>query len=123
MYKYFITQDGETQEVVIKTYTQSESSLALRSKGEVAWHYYQSANTEGRIMASLCHPNVLKLVGIALQPIRLLLEFAPLGSLKNVVNHYQDNNAKVNRYALQKVICQVCLGCGMGVTCDHMILI
>ena len=105
---HFITQDGETQEVVIKTYTQSEGSLAIRSKGEVAWHYYQSANTEGRIMASLRHPNILKLVGIALQPIRLLLEFAPLGSLKNIVNHYQDNNARMNRYALQKVICQVC---------------
>lgn len=59
-------------------------------------------------MASLRHPNILKLVGIALQPIRLLLEFAPLGSLKNVVNRYQDNNARISRYALQKIICQVC---------------
>jgi len=61
-------------------------------------------------MASLQHPNILKLVGIALQPIRLLLEFAPLGSLKNVVNHYYDNSSRMNRYALQKVIYQVCKG-------------
>ena len=59
-------------------------------------------------MASLRHPNILKLVGIALQPIRLLLEFAPLGSLKNVVSRYQDNDSRINRYALQKVIVQVC---------------
>lgn len=61
-------------------------------------------------MASLRHPNILKLVGIALQPIRLLLEFAPLGSLKDVVNRYQDNSARMNRYSLQKVIYQVCYG-------------
>lgn len=106
-----ITQDGETQEVVIKAYSQSDGSISSRGKGELAWHHYQSANTEGRIMASLRHPNILKLVGIALQPIRLLLEHAPLGSLKNVVGRYQDNNnLRINRYALQKVIYQVCEG-------------
>lgn len=61
-------------------------------------------------MASLQHPNILKLVGIALQPIRLLLEFAPLGSLKNVVNRYHDKGSRMSRYALQKVFSQVCIG-------------
>ena len=73
-------------------------------------------------MASLRHPNILKLIGIALQPIRLLLEYAPLGSLKNVVNRYQDGDSRMNRYALQKVIIQVRCGCRMGVSYDHMIL-
>ena len=94
--------------MVIKTYTVSEGVSSNRSKGEVAWHHYQNAHSEGRIMASLRHPNILKLVGIALRPIRLLLEFAPLGSLKNVVGRYQDNDSRINRYALQKVIIQVC---------------
>jgi len=58
-------------------------------------------------MASLHHPNVLPLVGIVFRPIRLLLEFAPLGSLKNVVNRYHNNNSRIGRYALQKIISQV----------------
>ena len=86
----------------------SEGASSNCSQGEIAWHHYQNANSEGRIMASLRHPNILKLIGIALQPIRLLLEYAPLGSLKNVVNRYQDSDSRMNRYALQKVIIQVC---------------
>ena len=100
----------------------SEGASSSRTKEEIAWHHYQNANSEGRIMASLRHPNILKLIGIALQPIRLLLEFAPLGSLKNVVNRYQDNDSRINRYALQKVIIQVWYGCGVDVTYDHVIL-
>jgi len=90
--------------VAVKTFIQLDHSP---SKAEIAWHHYQSANAEGRIMASLHHPNILSLIGIALQPIRLLLEFAPLGSLRSIVNHYSENDTKIGRYVLEKVICQV----------------
>ena len=55
-------------------------------------------------MASFHHPNILPLIGIVFQPIRLLLEFAPLGSLKNIVNHYHKNDSRIGRYALQKIM-------------------
>jgi len=97
-------QEGKTEQVAVKTFTQPDGSP---SKAEIAWHNYQSANDEGRIMASLHHSNILPLIGIVFQPIRLLLEFAPLGSLKNIVNRYDDNDSRIGRYALQKVICQV----------------
>lgn len=108
-----------SKEVAVKTFTVIDGNPSNYTKGEIAWHHYQSANTEGRIMASLQHPNILPLVGIVFQPIRLLLEFAPLGSLKNIVNRYYDNSLRIGRYALQKVISQVrgvawvCTGCGI----------
>ena len=97
-------QGGETKQVAIKTFAQPDGKP---SKEEIAWHHYQSANAEGRIMASLHHPNILPLIGIVFQPIRLLLEFAPLGSLKNIVNRYYENDSSINKFILQKVICQV----------------
>ena len=90
--------------MAVKTFTQPEGSP---SKEDIAWHHYQNANAEGRIMASLHHPNILPLIGIVFQPIRLLLEFAPLGSLKTIVNRYSENDTKIGRYALEKVIKQV----------------
>ena len=90
--------------MAVKTFTQPEGSP---SKEDIAWHHYQNANAEGRIMASLHHPNILPLIGIGFQPIRLLLEFAPLGSLKTIVNRYSENDTKIGQYALEKVIKQV----------------
>jgi len=100
-----------TKQLAVKTFTQPPGNL---SKAEIAWHHYQSANAEGRIMASLHHPNILALIGIVFQPIRLLLEFAPLGSLNNIVDHYHNNHSKIGRYVLQKIICQVSMSWRCG---------
>ena len=72
-----------------------------------AWDVYMNSSREGRVMYQLQHSNILGLVGLAFQPLRLLLELAPRGDLKHCLKEYKDQNMKLSRKTLKAVMMQV----------------
>lgn len=72
-----------------------------------AWDIYQKASLEARVMVQLRHPHILGLVGLTLQPLRLLVELAPLGDLKRCVKKFKRAGARLSRKTLQTTVIQV----------------
>ena len=73
----------------------------------VAWEMYQQASREVRVLRRLVHDNILGLVGVAVAPLMLLLELAPLGDLKACVERFQKVNVKLNIWTLTSTLIQV----------------
>lgn len=72
-----------------------------------AWDIYINGSREARMMHQLQHKNILSLVGLAFQPLRLILELAPLGDLKNSLKPFKQEKIKLNRRTLKQLIYQV----------------
>ena len=75
----------------------------------MAWDIYQNASLEARTMSQLDHPNILRLIGVAFGPTRLLLELAPLGDLKHCVRRFHRAKVKLSRRTLKATMTQVCI--------------
>ena len=60
-------------------------------------------------MSRLVHDNILGLVGIAMAPLMLLLEQAPLGDLKACAEKFQKVKANLNVWTLSSTLIQVIL--------------
>ncbi len=98
--------------IAIKEFTPAPGMTEVDTCGEGsaqarAWEVYQNASCEARTMSQLDHPHVLCLVGITFQPIRLLLEFAPLGDLKHCVQQFRKAQIKLSRRTLKATLIQV----------------
>ncbi len=72
-----------------------------------AWDVYQKASQEARVMLPLSHAHILGLIGLVLQPIRLLVELAPMGDLKHCVSAFQQARVRLSRATLQHTLMQV----------------
>ena len=80
-----------------------------------SWDIFLNGSREGRMMHQLQHPHVLGLVGLAFQPLRLLLELAPLGDLKACIKPFVAANAKLSITTLKAIMYQVlCVPCNGG---------
>ncbi len=74
-----------------------------------AWDIYQKASQEARVMLPLCHPHILGLIGLTFQPLRLLVELAPMGDLKGCVKPFQKARIRLSRTTLKHTLVQVCM--------------
>lgn len=75
-----------------------------------AWDMYQKASIEARVMNKLAHKNVLGLIGICFQAnsqISMLIELAPKGDLKSVVNEFRDEGIMLSRRTIKITLIQV----------------
>lgn len=72
-----------------------------------AWDIYQKASLEARVMVQLRHPHILSLVGLTLQPLRLLVELAPMGDLKSCTKRFKKMHIKLSRKTIQTTLIQV----------------
>ena len=69
---------------------------------------FTNVKKELSILFPLSHPHVVKLYGVMLRPMGLVLELAPMGSLKKILNRYHEVHAKLQARATQRVLIQVC---------------
>ena len=74
------------------------------------WQIYQDTSVEARMMYQLDHPNILTLLGVTFNPMRLVLELAPRGDLRSAIRHYHRKNRRLNRRTLKATLTQVCIG-------------
>ena len=72
-----------------------------------AWDIYLAGSNEARMMNYLSHANILELVGLVFRPLRLLLEMAPKGDLKNCIKPFKSSRVKINRRILKQLMFQV----------------
>ena len=83
----------------------------MKDDGEeyMAWDVYLNGSKEARMMNFLSHTHILELIGLAFRPLRLLLELAPMGDLKDSIKPFKRAHVKLNRQILKTLIFQVSL--------------
>ena len=81
-----------------------EATIQAEAK---AWDIYQKASLEARVMVQLQHPHVLGLIGLTLQPLRLIVELAPMGDLKSCAKRFKRVGVRFNRKTIQTTLVQV----------------
>ena len=69
---------------------------------------YQMVRKEVAILAKLNHKNLTQLRGIFINPIMMLIELAPMGSLSSVLKEYKAANTLVVPSVLRASMYQVC---------------
>jgi hypothetical protein len=74
---------------------------------ERAWETYQKASLEARVMIQLQHPNIVNLIGVTLQPLRLLVELAPLGDIKHCISKFRKASIRMRRTTVKETLLQV----------------
>jgi len=79
----------------------------LREPFQCACKSYCTARHEINILQTLCHPNIVQLVGLCLRPLSIVLELAPLGSLESVFKEYKRACLKIDQFTVQKTILQI----------------
>ena len=74
---------------------------------ERAWEIYQKASREARVMVQLQHPNIVNLIGVTLQPLRLVVELAPMGDIKHCILRFKKASIRLRRTTLKETLLQV----------------
>lgn len=77
-------------------------------KHTVTLKSYQMVRKEVAILAKLNHRNLTQLRGIFINPIMMLIELAPMGSLSSVLKEYKAANTLVVPSVLRASMYQVC---------------
>ena len=68
---------------------------------------FSGVKKELAILSPLKHPHVIQLHGVMMRPLGLLLELAPLGSMKTILQNYTEAHAHVHISAIKQVVIQV----------------
>ena len=72
-----------------------------------ACYVAMQVRAEVSILSHLNHPNVIEFVGVVLHPLCFILEWAPGGSLKSIIEKYRKVDARISPMALQNTAYQV----------------
>ena len=68
---------------------------------------FGSVKRELSILCPLKHSHIIQLHGVMMRPLGLILELAPLGSLKNVLHEYSEAHAHLHISVTKQVVIQV----------------
>lgn len=82
----------------------SNSAILAEKK---AWETYENASREARVMVQLQHPHILRLMGVTLQPLRLLVELAPLGDMTSCIRKFKKATIRLRRTTVRTTLVQV----------------
>lgn len=72
-----------------------------------AFTAYSDARQEINILSHIQHTNVVSLFGVLLQPLSLVLAFAPQGSLQGTVDAYSASGCKLSLICIQQILVQI----------------
>lgn len=107
---WMISSVPEVTEVAVKEFrgdmvvAEQDPNILAEVK---AWDIYQKASLEARVMVQLQHPHILGLVGLTLQPLRLVVELAPMGDLKSCARRFRRAGVRFSRKTVQTTLVQV----------------
>ncbi|XP_028415469.1 leucine-rich repeat serine/threonine-protein kinase 1-like isoform X2 [Dendronephthya gigantea] len=117
-----VKQDGKVMQVALKmpldletdeNSTEEEKANAKAAQRKVEevpqqmyTDAYRSIRQELSILIDLNHPHILQLKGFCLNPLSLILEFAPKKSLDKILADYKRAGSRLDPYVLQKCVVQ-----------------
>lgn len=67
---------------------------------------YFTARQELSIMLNLKHPNIMSLIGVCTQPLALILDCAPKGSLDSIIQSYRHSSYRIGPFCFQQIVLQ-----------------
>lgn len=103
---FFCYQDDEGMEVAIKIDKQDLKHFNVDNAAKA----YSEIRAEVAILKDLQHDHVITFIGIVLNPLCFVLEWAPKGSLHNVLNAYNNADARISPWTLCETARQVACG-------------
>lgn len=78
-----------------------------RKSIQLAAKAYTVARQEIAILGNLSHENIVSMLGLSVKPLAIILELAPLGNLKDILEEYKKSACKLNAFVVQQVCVQV----------------
>ena len=97
------TQDDEGRSVAIKI----DRLDSKKCTPDTATKAYIEVRAEVSILQNLHHPHIIDFIGVVLQPLCFILEWAPGGSLSSVLQKYRKLDARIGPLILQHTAHQV----------------
>ena len=100
----------QRQLVAIKLITDSPITVTITqylSDYKTSTASYQMIRKEVSFLSSLHHKNLTQLCGVCTNPFMLLMELAPLGSLRSIISDYETAYAAISSPVLCQSIKQV----------------
>ena len=85
----------------LSDYWNYRKSIRLAAKA------YTVARQEISILSGLKHDNIVSMIGLTLKPLAIILELAPLGNLKEILEAYKKNLCKLSAFIIQQVAVQI----------------
>lgn len=67
---------------------------------------YCMARQELSVILMLKHPNIVQLVGVCVQPLAIVLEWAPRGALDHVIREFRRAGSRIGPYCFQQLVLQ-----------------
>lgn len=67
---------------------------------------YFVARQELTVMLNLKHTNIMSLIGVCTQPLALILDCAPKGSLDTIIQSYRQSGYRIGPYCFQSIVLQ-----------------
>lgn len=67
---------------------------------------YFIARQELTVMLNLKHTNIMSLIGVCTQPLALILDCAPKGSLDTIIQSYRQSGYRIGPYCFQSIVLQ-----------------
>lgn len=74
-----------------------------RKSIQLAAKAYTVARQEIAILGNLSHESIVSMLGISVKPLAIILELAPLGNLKDILEEYKKSACKLNAFVVQQV--------------------
>lgn len=78
-----------------------------RKSIQLAAKAYTVARQEIAILGNLSHENIVSMLGLSVKPLAIILELAPLGNLKEILEEYKKSACKLNPFVVQQVCVQI----------------
>jgi len=78
-----------------------------RKSVQMAAKAYTVARQEIAILCSLRHENIVGMLGLSLRPLAIILELAPMGNLKEVLEQYRRHLNRLSAFIVQQVAVQI----------------
>ena len=97
------TEEPRSGDPSVNLYPNNRSVISIETMSEA----HRNMRSELSVLSQLNHENVISLVGVMVVPPSILLEYAPMGTMKEVYRNYRQSSQRLLPEICQATIIQV----------------
>ena len=97
------TEEPQSGDPSVNFYPNNRSVISIETMSEA----HRNMHSELSILSQLNHENLISLVGVMVIPPSILLEYAPMGTMKEVYRNYRQSSQHLLPETCQATIIQV----------------